>query len=225
MSALNNLNVLLVEDEEEILKSMNSALDGFFKKIITAKNGDEGLKKFKKYNPDIVITDILMPIMDGLAMSKAIKNISKNTVIIVLSAYSEKEKLLTAINVHIDKYLIKPIDMDELLAAINELAHDKIGISSVIEIGGGYTFDKTRRVMIRDGEEIALTKKELAFIAVLIKKLGVLVLHNEIKESVWSNEHVSDAAVRTFVKRLRDKVGANLIKNVSGLGYKIETNL
>ncbi len=105
------------------------------------------------------------------------------------------------------------------------MAQDKISTTNIVEIGGGYSFNKTKRVLVRNQEEIALTKKELAFISILVKRLGTLVLHEEIKNSVWVGEKVSDAAIRTFIKRIRDKVGANLIKNIPGLGYKIETNL
>ncbi|EAI4321672.1 response regulator transcription factor [Campylobacter fetus] len=222
---LKSLTVLFVEDEDKIRTSMGSAMEGIFAKVILAGNGDEGLKKFKKFNPDVIVTDISMPIMDGLDMSKEIRDISKDTPIVILSAFSEKEKLLKAIEIGIDKYIIKPIDMEELFEAISVLAQDKISTTNIVEIGGGYSFNKTKRVLVKNQEEIALTKKELAFISILVKRLGTLVLHKEIKNSVWVGEKVSDAAIRTFIKRIRDKVGANLIKNIPGLGYKIETNL
>lgn len=221
---LKGLTVLLVEDEDKIRINMVSAMENVFNKILSAQNGDEGIKKFKKYNPDFVITDISMPILDGLDMSKEIRKISKDTPIVVLSAFSEKEKLLKAIEIGIDKYIIKPIDMEELFTAISTLAQSKIGSTNIVEIGNGYSFNKLKRVFIKDKKEIPLTKKELAFISILIKRLGTLVLHEEIKNSVWVGEKVSDAAIRTFIKRIRDKIGSNLIKNVPGLGYKIETN-
>lgn len=74
---------------------------------------------------------------------------------------------------------------------------------------------------MRDGVQIALTKKELAFISLLIKQSGALVLHEDIKRHIWTSESVTDTAIRTFIKRVRDKVGDELIKNVPGLGYKI----
>ena len=74
-----------------------------------------------------------------------------------------------------------------------------------------------------DGTQIGLTKKELAFLTILSQRMDTLVLHEEIKQNVWTDERVSDAAIRTFVKRIRDKVGVNLIKNISGLGYKISS--
>ena len=223
--ALKELSVLLVEDEAKIRDLLASVMEKVFKKVITAQNGEEGLKKFKKFNPNIVITDILMPIRDGLEMSKDIRAISPETPIVVLSAFNDKDKLMQAIEIGINKYLLKPIDMDELIYAIETLAKAKIDSSNLIEIGKNYTFSPTKKVLIKNGVEIPLTKKELAFISLLINRLGTLVLHSDIKKNVWIGESVSDAAIRTFIKRVRDKVRAIFIKNIPGLGYKIDTKL
>ena len=163
-----------------------------------------------------------MPIVDGLDMAKSIKELSKNTPIIVLSAYSEKERLLRAIDIGIDKYLIKPVDVEELLRITQLITNEKIGTNNVITINECYQFDKIKRVLIKNGEEITLTKKELAFICLLIKQSGALVLHEDIKNIIWTNESVSDTAIRTFIKRVRDKIGNEFIKSVPGLGYKIK---
>lgn len=218
---MKDLNLMIVEDEDKLRDGLQRALSGFFAKLITAKNGDEGLKKFKKYNPDLVITDILMPIVDGLDMAKGIKEISPDTPIIVLSAYSEKERLLRAIDIGIDKYLIKPVDIDELLRIIERIKESKIGTNATIRINAHYEFDRVKKVLVRDGVQIALTKKELAFVSLLIKQSGALVLHEDIKRHIWTSESVTDTAIRTFIKRVRDKVGDELIKNVPGLGYRI----
>ena len=222
---LKNLTVLLVEDDNDSKKIMHDMLSDNFEKVFTAQNGDEGLKKFKKYNPNMVITDVFMPISDGLDMTRYIKEISKDTPVIVLSAHSEKETLLKAIDVGVDKYLIKPIMADDILKTIENVARNKIETANIIQVASGYSFNKIKRVLIRDGVEISLTKKELAFISLLIKRLGTLVLHDEIKSVVWVGESVTEAAIRTFVKRVRDKVGNNFIKNVPGLGYKIDRRL
>ena len=222
---LKNLTVLLVEDDNDSKKIMHDVLSDNFEKVFTAQNGDEGLKKFKKYNPNMVITDAFMPISDGLDMTRYIKEISKDTPVIVLSAHSEKETLLKAIDAGVDKYLIKPIMADDLLNTLENVAKNKIETSNIIQVANGYSFNKIKRVLIRDGVEISLTKKELAFISLLIKRLGTLVLHDEIKSVVWVGESVTEAAIRTFVKRVRDKVGNSFIKNVPGLGYKIDRRI
>lgn len=222
---LNNLTVLIVENEGDGKKIVQEVMRDKFEKVIIAQNGDEGLKKFKKYNPNMVITDVFMPIMNGLDMAKSIKEISKDTPIIVFSTNSEKETLLKAIDVGIDKYVLKPIDLDDFLVTLENVAKNKIETANIIQVTNGYSFNKIKRVLIRDGVEISLTKKELAFISLLIKRLGTLVLHDEIKNVVWVGESVTEAAIRTFVKRVRDKVGSNFIKNVPGLGYKIDRRL
>ncbi|XPV53876.1 MAG: response regulator transcription factor [Halarcobacter ebronensis] len=105
----------MCEDEENISKLLKSAISEYFYSYTVAKDGVEGLEKFKKISPDIVITDIMMPNLDGLDMTKQIKQINEDIPIIVLSAFSEKEKLLKAIDVGISKYFIKPFDPEELL--------------------------------------------------------------------------------------------------------------
>ncbi|HEG5353378.1 TPA: response regulator transcription factor [Campylobacter jejuni] len=218
------LIILVVEDEIKTRESMINILSERFSKVIGAQNGDEGLKKFKKFKPDLVITDIAMPIMDGLDMAREIKEISDDVPIVVLSAYSEKERLLRSIDIDIDKYLIKPVDIEELFKVLDYLIGEKIEANMLVKISEEYQFNKTKRTLIYSGEEIVLTKKELAFISLLLKQPGALVLHEDIKKNVWIGEHVSDTAVRTFIKRVRDKVGEDFIKNVPSLGYKININ-
>jgi len=218
------LIILVVEDEIKTRESLINVLSERFSKVIGAQNGDEGLKKFKKFKPDLVITDIAMPIMDGLDMAREIKEISDDVPIVVLSAYSEKERLLRSIDIGIDKYLIKPVDIEELFKVLDCLVGEKIEANMLVKISEEYQFNKTKRTLIHNGKEIVLTKKELAFISLLLKQPGGLVLHEDIKKNVWIGEHVSDTAVRTFIKRVRDKVGEDFIKNVPSLGYKININ-
>lgn len=218
------LIILVVEDAIKTRESLINVLSERFSKVIGAQNVDEGLKKFKKFKPDLVITDIAMPIMDGLDMAREIKEISDDVPIVVLSTYSEKERLLRSIDIGIDKYLIKPVDIEELFKVLDCLVGEKIEANMLVKISEEYQFNKTKRTLIHNGKEIVLTKKELAFISLLLKQPGVLVLHEDIKKNVWIGEHVSDTAVRTFIKRVRDKVGEDFIKNVPSLGYKININ-
>ena len=221
MSDLSKLTILFVEDEEDLRKALEDAIGDEFAKFIVARDGEDGLKKFKKYKPDIVITDIMMPVIDGLTMSKEIKSLSRQTPIVILSAFSEKERLIGAIDVGIDKYLIKPIDPDELLKTLKIISKELLSQNDVVDLGMGYQFDKNRRVLVKDGKTIFLTKKELLFISVLVKNLGVFVLHDEIKRHVWINKKVTDSAIRTFIKGVREKTDKEFIKNIPGLGYKI----
>ena len=218
-----NLTLLYVEDEDKIRNLLKSAIKHKFKEVITAGNGDEGFKKYKKYQPDIIVSDILMPVCDGLEMSKHIRAISKDVPIILFSAFSEKEKLLSAIDIGIDKYLIKPVDIDELLETIEDIVTKKLSIDNIIKLNDRYSFNKTKHILYKDKVSIKLTKKELSFISLLIDNLDSYVSHENLKKNVWNNSKVNDAAVRTFIKRIRTKTDKEFIENISGLGYKINS--
>jgi len=224
LSNLKNLTALYVEDEDNLRKALQDVIGDEFASFILARDGDEGLKKYKKYKPDIVITDISMPICDGLTMAKEIKKISKETPVIIFSAFSEKEKLLKAIDTGIDKYLIKPIDPDELMKILTYISNNLLLSNQLIELGNNYQFDKNRKILINNDKTISLTKKELLFISMLVRNVSVFVSHEDLKKHVWINKNVTDSAIRTFIKRVREKTSKEFIKNVPGLGYKIQND-
>lgn len=219
--SIKDLKILFVEDEESVLKNIKEAISCEFKEFITAKNGQEGLDKFKKFNPDIVIADILMPKLDGLEMAEKIKKISADKPVIILSAFSEREKLFRAIDIRIDKYLVKPIDIDELIKAISVIAKERISDGKII-LPMGYSYDKRAMKLFFNDEFIKLTKKETLFIDALVDNIDTYATNEKLCEVVWNNS-VSETAIRTFVQRLRDKTDKKLIENISGLGYKLSS--
>lgn len=219
---LRGLSILVVDDEPGTLNLMSEVLKGEFDSVITAKNGDEGVKKFKKYAPDVVVADVAMPIMGGLDMASHIKNLDRKTPVVILSAHSEKEMLLQAIDINVDKYIIKPVDMDDMIGCLKKLAEQKIAVFDTVSLGDGLEFDRTHKTLLKNGEFIALSKRELAFVSLLVANMGRAVDMLNIKRNVWQNENVNETAVRTFIKRIRDKAGVNFIKNVPTVGYKID---
>jgi len=124
-----NITLLYVEDDEMTLEEISFFLKKYVKKLIIAKDGVEGLALFKEHSPDMIITDIQMPKMDGLEMSAAILKINPYVPIAVTSAYSDGDYLIKAIELGIDKYLLKPINMIEMLAIIQKSLN--LGDSSI----------------------------------------------------------------------------------------------
>lgn len=220
--ALRELDVLLVEDDVKLLTSLHRTFEDIFNNVYDAQNGLEGVKKFKKFSPNLVITDILMPIEDGLEMIRQIKHIFPHTPIFVLSGFSQQSQLQGVIDIGVEGYFFKPVDAAEFALKICALMEAKLQTISLIDLGTGYAFDLLRRVLLRDGQQIVLTKKELSFVSLLISRVGELVLYDEIKRYVWAEGAVSDVALRTFVKRIRDKIGEQIVRNVPSLGYKID---
>ncbi|MCD6330170.1 MAG: PAS domain S-box protein [Candidatus Cloacimonetes bacterium] len=146
-----DITILYVEDEILILNSVSMILEKRVKRVYSAVNGEEGLKLFEKYRPDVVIVDIIIPKMDGLMLARRIKEIDPSTVIIVLSAFDKKENLLEAINIGIDRFLQKPLNYDHLLKIINELHSTKI-------LEGRVEKEKAARQMVE--VELAKTEKK-----------------------------------------------------------------
>ncbi|WP_323590513.1 EAL domain-containing response regulator [Aliarcobacter butzleri] len=122
ISILKNMSILYVEDEKDLREVTHEILKSFTKNQYIAENGQEGLELFKKYekNIDLIVTDINMPILNGLEMAKEIKNINPNIPIIITTAFSNKEYLLESIDIGIDKYVLKPIDIAKLLQAMSQ---------------------------------------------------------------------------------------------------------
>lgn len=122
ISILKNITILYAEDEKDLREVTHQILKGFTKKQYVAQNGQEGLELFKKYEKeiDLIITDVNMPILNGLDMVKEIKKINLNIPIIVATAFSNKEYLLEAIDISVDKYVLKPIDIAKLLQVMSQ---------------------------------------------------------------------------------------------------------
>ena len=219
---LKELKVLIVEDEAKLSKLLRDAIKEYFYNVIVARNGQEGIAKYKSAKPDIIITDIMMPIMDGLEMSIEIKKLNENMPIIVLSAFSDKDKLLKAIDVGITKYFIKPFDPDEVVEFLNELAQ-KLRKQKVIKLNENFSFDNNSMSLYHKDKLVNLTKREREFVFLLIENNNKVLDTDDIKEALWKDS-VSDERLRTFIKRLRVKTSKDFIQNASGQGYLISIN-
>jgi DNA-binding response OmpR family regulator len=216
---MKNLKVLIVEDEQKLANLIRSSIKDLFFKVITAKDGIEGLKKFNSFKPDIIISDILMPNLNGLEMCKAIKE-QTNIPIVILSAHSQKEMLLQAIDIGISKYFIKPFDIESFIEYLKELS-SKINNEKNFILKDGFIFVKNSISLYKNDELVNLTKREREFINLLLDNKNSLVRLENIKEILWQEDEVSDERVRTFIKRLRVKTSKDLIENVSSQGYMI----
>ncbi len=216
---LKDLRVLLVEDEEELSTLLEDAIGEYFYSFSTASNGVEGLEKFERIQPDIVITDINMPYMDGIEMAKKLRSTNPELPIIILSAFSDKDYLLNAIDVQVIKYFIKPFDPEELLEYL-EVISDKFE-SKDISIGENFVFNCNTKSLFKEDKFIKITKREAKFLKALIEVSPNILSDKIIKQKLWDMEDVSDERLRTFIKRLRLKTSKTLVSNIKGQGYQI----
>jgi DNA-binding response OmpR family regulator len=211
-----------VEDENSLARLMEEALGARFRRFDLAADGEAGLAQFQEHRPDLVITDITMPRMDGLAMSRAIHRLAPEIPIVVLSAYSDKEKLLGAIDAGIVKYFIKPFDPEELLEYLEGVA-ERLVQRRRITILPDYLYDYGERLLTHDGQPIPLTQRERRFVEALLESPGNLLEPSAIKTLLWPDAPPTDEAVRVFINRLRKKTGRDFLRNRAREGYYLLT--
>jgi len=215
MNILENLTILYVEDDEFTREEITEFLEFEVKKIISAENGQEGLEKFKQNKIDIVITDINMPIMNGLEMAKEIKKISPNTPIIVTSAYSDSDYVIKAIEIGISRYVLKPIDVDELLTMIAKSAKELV-FDETLEVHNEYI-----RFLIDTNPAfmLVLTNKEMEHINTkFLEFLGYENTEDFLKEHK-KNENFK-LIIEMIEEIMKNKKGNYLTINKNGLKEK-----
>lgn len=223
LEKLKSLKLLYAEDEEGIRKPMANTLAYYLKEVLEARDGEEALDIYYEQRPDIILTDLRMPRKDGLDMVKEIRKNDKKTPILMITAHTDKEYLLSAIELKIEKYLIKPIALNELLSGLRLCVSEiESGRSLFLECKNCKFDFKNRRILHEGGKETELTHKESDFLELLLRKKGMIVSYEEIELNVWKEEFMSIAALRTLVKSLRKKLPNSSIKNYSQTGYSFE---
>ncbi len=219
---LKNFTVLYVEDEDMVRKSAVEYLTRVCKKVLEAKDGKEAIKLWREQKPDIIITDISMPRLNGIDMASYIRAHDKDIQIIIATAHSDTEYLLKAVELQLVKYIIKPITKEKLIGALEksiELIEDKSKFNLALSPTAQY--NAYEKLIYDDGKEVKLTKNETLFLDLLAHHHTRVVKYEEIENAIWAYEGMSQDAIRSLVRGLRKKVPENSIENVSGSGYKL----
>lgn len=217
------IKVLYVEDDEITRENGVEYLENYFEQIFEANDALSALKLYAQIKPDIIITDIQMPKLNGLEFIKKIREKDKKTQVIILTAFSHKDYLFQAIELQLVKYLTKPIKEKELeeaiLFCIDTLENDT---SNIITLSENSTFDLYNKTLIYNNELIKLRIKEMDLLTLLLKNKNRYVNYEEIENVVWYESSMSKDALKTVIKNLKSKLPDNLISNLSGMGYKID---
>ena len=214
--------LLFVEDEAMIRKIAVRFLRPYFIEIYEAKDGLEALELYRLHKPDIIITDIEMPNMDGLTLCKTIRAKDKSTPIIISTAYTTTEYLIEAIGLNLIKYVLKPIEEETLFEALNLcFEHIERENPSVVKISKKHTFDLLNHSLIEDKRIVPLTDFQYKLLSILIKNRGRIVSYQEIEHYIWFDKSMSSDALRSLVRDVRKIIGKESIANISKYGYRI----
>jgi DNA-binding response OmpR family regulator len=214
-----NLTILYVEDEELIRKNAVEYLGRICARVLEAEDGFEALKVYEKHKPDIIISDINMPRINGLEMAKKIRQNDKSTPIIIATAHTQTEYLIKAVELHLIKYLIKPITSSKLKDALS-LAHEHLSQTNIVTIDKKSIYDTLNKTLLINEKVIKLTKNELLLLDLLAKNHKRAVTYQEIENLIWIDEGMSMDALRSLVRSLRKKLQGDFVENVSGVGYR-----
>jgi len=228
-----HLSILFVEDHDELRLTTNEILQSIFQTVTSCKNGQEALdsytKNYKEHGKyyDIVLSDIEMPLMSGIDLTKNIYQLNPSQVVIIISAFDDSKYLLKLINLGIEQFIKKPIDSEKLLKSFLEasrkLTKEDISTSDIREImfteDVGYNLDTKSLCGINTNTY--LTKFEIIFIELLISSFGKIYSNEDIVLHYTScNESIDPSNIRKLVSKLRKKLPENALESIYGIGYK-----
>jgi DNA-binding response OmpR family regulator len=218
---LKNLKVLLVEDEQEAANLLLKYLQKKFNNVYVANDGEEAYNLYTEFNPNIILTDINMPKMDGLELVEKIREKDKKTRIILITAFNEQSNISKAVQLDLDDFLIKPINLEALKQALDQ-ACEKYLINHVLLNDGFYWDINTKTLYNQNNESIKLSKNERKLLTLLCINKKIFFTKHEISEYLYEDYNKLNS-VRTIFSRLRLKISGDIIESIFDKGYKIKS--
>ncbi|MDB5012701.1 MAG: two component transcriptional regulator, winged helix family [Daejeonella sp.] len=221
--------ILVVDDEPDIRELLAYYLkkDGYL--VYTACNGEEGISEAIKHRPDLIILDIMMPVMDGIEACRILKNMVnfQNTIVVFLTARMEEYSEIAGFNVGADDYIAKPVKPNALVSRINAILKRKNNHIEVpkrrIEISD-LAIDFETYLVYRGDDKIVFAKKEFELLFLLASRPGKVFTRDVILENIWDNTVVvTDRTIDVHIRKVREKLGEKYISTIRGVGYKFET--
>ena len=217
LNRLKLLRILCVEDNKGVRKRLVNTLNFYFKEVMEADDGEEAYKIYQDVKPDAIMTDIDMPNMNGITLVKNIREKDSDIPLIILTAYSNEEYLLELINLKINHFILKPVNAQKLQTALEDIFDKK---RDIITIDKNLTIDFSSMQIIYKENKTRITNREKLFLKLLYKNKNYISTYQNIQDSVWQNDFMSQSALKTFIKVLRKKFPIDIIENISGVGYK-----
>jgi two-component system, OmpR family, alkaline phosphatase synthesis response regulator PhoP len=219
--------ILIVDDERDILDLIeyNLKKEGFV--VVTAEDGEEGIERARQIKPDLVLLDIMMPKMDGLEVIDMMRQDAnlKDIPVIFLTARSDEKTEVKGLDRGADDFLTKPISTTKLVSRIKAVLrrYSEDEIEEQIISRHDLTIDRDRYIVIRDGVEHHLPKKEFELLYFLASRKGKVLDRQTLLNEVWGNNiYVIDRTIDVHVRKIREKLGDNYIETVKGVGYRFK---
>jgi DNA-binding response OmpR family regulator len=222
-SILKNLNVLFLTNKNNTNPIELNILKFFFNEVTVSHHANRALKIFKKNNQDIIIVDLYLEDSSGLDFCKKIRIINTKLPIIILSHLEENNILFEVIRLQVIDFVLRPIDMENLLFSLNQMAKCITEYGNItIELSNGFVYDyKEKTILQNENITKKLTKNEFKLLELLIVNKDKTLSKKEIESHIWANEEITSSAFKSLFSRLRNKIGKKTIKNSFGIGYQL----
>ncbi|MBC8150219.1 MAG: response regulator transcription factor [Bacteroidetes bacterium] len=218
--------ILLVDDERDILDFLSYNLENAGYEVRVAQNGLEGVKVAQEFLPDLILLDMMMPEMDGVQTCEEIRNLDtkKEIVVAFLTARGEDYSQIAGFDAGADDYILKPIKPKVLMSRIKALLKRAVKTEETEEgiiKAGPLKIDLKKHIIFFGDLEVNLPKKEFKLLTLLCKNTGEVQTREEIMDQVWGTEVVvGDRTIDVHIRKLREKLGEELITTIKGVGYK-----
>ena len=215
--------ILLVDDEKDILEflSYNLTREGY--KVLTALNGEEGVKLAKQYNPSLIILDVMMPIMDGIEACQMIRKDTQITqpIIAFLTSRAEDYSQVAGFEAGADDYFIKPVRPRLLVSKVESLLRRlNRSLEAPQMTTSSLSINRDKFIVEIKDEKIILPKKEFELLELLASRPGTVYTREQILSLVWGNESiVGERTIDVHIRKLREKLGNDYIRTIKGVGY------
>jgi DNA-binding response OmpR family regulator len=217
------MRLLLVEDDELLGSSLKKALEKHAYGVDWLKNGESALSSIFDLSFDLVVLDVNLPKLDGLEVLKSVR-INKNLVpILLLTARDTALQKVEGLDAGADDYLVKPFDLDELLARLRALVRRREGRSEILLRCGNVEVDPSAMVVRNPQGQITMTAKEFQTLKLLMERAGKYVTKSDIEYALYSAENaVESNTTEVIIYNLRKKLGSEFIRSIRGVGYMVE---
>jgi two-component system KDP operon response regulator KdpE len=223
--------ILVVDDEPQIRRSLQVNLENKNYAVMTAASGEEALELMARRKPDVVIVDLVLPAMDGIELTRRIREQSP-VPIIVLSAIGDERKKVEALESGADDYVTKPFGMEELSARVRSALRRTVMLSGAEPVfkSGALSVNFERREVRLDNETVKLTPTEYDLLKYMIQYTGKVLTHRTLLIAIWGEAYADQAQyLRVFIGQLRKKLERNTarpryILTDPGVGYRFATD-
>mgnify|MGYP000226678074 CR=1 FL=1 len=220
-----DIKILLVDDEPDILEIVGYNLSAEGYQVVMAENGVEAIEQAKKHIPQLIILDVMMPLMDGIEACEKLRKLPElnQAVITFFTARGEDYSMVAGFEAGADDYITKPIKPKVLISKVKALLRrftEKVTEEPHLKLGD-LTINREEYKVLKGSTELLLPRKEFELLALLASKPGKVFKREEILDSVWGNDVVvGGRTIDVHIRKLREKIGDKRFKTVKGVGYK-----